>query len=53
MGPCLGTVGWPGGNSKSVVLISCDDARYLDVSREYACLLLLLLPGGWERIGET
>lgn len=25
MGPCLGTVGWSGGNSKSVVLISCDD----------------------------
>lgn len=54
MGPCLGTVGWPGGNSKSVILINCDDASYLVVSGERARLLLpLLLPEGWEGKGET
>ncbi|CAB1446225.1 unnamed protein product [Pleuronectes platessa] len=52
MGPCLGTVGRPGGNSKSVVLVSPDDASYSIVSGERARLLLLLLPGGWERRGR-
>lgn len=54
MGPCLGTVGRPGGNSKSVVLISRDDAGQPVILRKRACLLLLLLlQGGWERKSET
>lgn len=54
MGPCLGTVGRPGGNSKSVVLISRDDAGQPVILRKQTrLLLLLLLPGGWERKSET
>ena len=53
MGPCLGTVGRPGGNSKSVVLVSPDDASSSTVSGERARLLLLLLPGGRGGKGET
>lgn len=50
MGPCLRTVGRSGGNSRSVVLINCDDARLLAISEEQACLLQLQLPLlAWER----
>lgn len=48
MGPSLGSVGRPGGNSKSVVLVSPDDVSSHVVSGEKAKLLLLplLLPRG-------